>query len=746
MRDGLKALVRSALVVASIACLPACGDGDKLPSDPPVIGVSFERVEPRLPNGEPAPHKEVTGILFMPRDAGVLIWEKAGRIAHYRFEDGELVLQGELQLDDVYSVNDCGMTSVALDPEWEDNHYLFATHCVKRNKSALVRYEFDGEHYDIADSRSIVLQVGDSRTNSAWHNMNGIGFFDDAEHSMWVLIGEKTIKSNAQDLDVELGKVLRIIPRRGPGTSGYDPHPDNPFAGDPETSSGPNLYAWGLRNPWHGALDRHGRLIIGEVGSKTEEVNLADEPGLNFGWAEVDGKCNPDTYEHCDRIRNPVVSWPHASGHGYTKDDPEARATTMRCAWIGTVYHPNENDPYEGFLDDTILFSDLCLGFVRALTIDDEGHAVRDQMVGHMIGLTGAAQGPDGYLYVTSFGSCTSDKPFGGSRGIYRVLPRTARGSDTYERESTGKPLVEEPLGPFPPLLSETGIFDDDDHDAPIERAVRYEPTLPLWSNGAAKERWLLLPEGKRVDNSDRQAWDFPPGTLFFKTFSYEGGEPERIETRVIRRTESGYDYAAYRWNEDGTDATRLSLGDSTAVKVELADGSKVTHHIPSRFDCRSCHESNDTVIIGFDELRLNGPRSGESGSQLEALERAGVFTDDLPSEPDAVDEADEATREVLGYLHGNCAHCHNSSPETMSVLSLEHDVAFDNLVAVPTSGSGQAHGIRVDPGSPETSILFQALSGETDDDEVQAMPPVGVDRIDQDAVERVRAWIEALP
>jgi hypothetical protein len=49
-------------------------------------------------------------------------------------------------------------------------------------------------------------------------------------------------------------------------------------------------------------------------------------------------------------------------------------------------------------------------------------------------------------------------------------------------------------------------------------------------------------------------------------------------------------------------------------------------------------------------------------------------------------------------------------------------------------------------PGSPETSILFLAFSGETDDPEVSAMPPMGVDVRDQAAIELLRAFILELP
>ena len=106
----------------------------------------------------------------------------------------------------------------------------------------------------------------------------------------------------------------------------------------------------------------------------------------------------------------------------------------------------------------------------------------------------------------------------------------------------------------------------------------------------------------------------------------------------------------------------------------------------------------------------------------------------------------DPETAEVVGYLHGNCAHCHNDADSAMSPLSLEHPVAVDNIINVETEGNGQAAGIRVVPGSPGDSILFLAFSGESDDPNLQAMPPIGVQRIDSDAVEMLRAWITELP
>ena len=192
-------------------------------------------------------------------------------------------------------------------------------------------------------------------------------------------------------------------------------------------------------------------------------------------------------------------------------------------------------------------------------------------------------------------------------------------------------------------------------------------------------------------------------------------------------------------------DAELLSLERAVRVPVVLADGSELTHMIPSEFDCRTCHESNHTVVIGFDELRLNGPDAEGSGNQLSALADAGVFEEAPPTEPDQVQGEDARTRRVLGYLHGNCAHCHNNSANTMSALSLDHATALGQLINVPTEGSGQAAGVRIVPGSPEQSVLFQAFSNEGRDSELQKMPPIGVQLRDAESIELLRKWITEL-
>jgi hypothetical protein len=112
---------------------------------------------------------------------------------------------------------------------------------------------------------------------------------------------------------------------------------------------------------------------------------------------------------------------------------------------------------------------------------------------------------------------------------------------------------------------------------------------------------------------------------------------------------------------------------------------------------------------------------------------------------PAQIVHADPRTRDVLGYLHGNCAHCHNASDNAMSKLDLDYRCALDNVIGKETEGSGQAPGVRVVPGAPEQSILYLSMTAESDELEQQPMPPIGVQRRDATAIALIHDWIADL-
>jgi len=305
--------------------------------------------------------------------------------------------------------------------------------------------------------------------------------------------------------------------------------------------------------------------------------------------------------------------------------------------------------------------------------------------------------------------------------------------------------LLAEPLAAFPETFEGVGLYPfAPDLDRVPQGALLYEPAWPLYSNGSSKARYLFLPAGERIDNSS-QPWVFPVGTLIFKTFSFDEGDgPRAVETRVLRRAAEDWEYAAYRWRDDGGDADLLALKIPEPVAVSAPEPFE--HLVPNRLQCRKCHESAPSRVLGLGDIGLSEPPADGGPSQLEAFAAAGLFTVAPPAAPDRIEHPDATTRSVLGYLQGNCTHCHNGGDEGDAAFDMRHAVALENIIDHPTESSASAAGIRVVPGAPEESILFLAFSGEGSDPEIKDMPPVGVQLRDAAAAEMLRAWIESLP
>jgi hypothetical protein len=328
---------------------------------------------------------------------------KDGELAHYAFEDDAAVRLGSFTLPDVFTASDCGAISLAFDPDFATNRLIFVGLCKTELESAIVRLELAAAlDYDaVPATLAEVIAVGHPDASNPWHNVGSIGF--DPIGNLWAVFGDKTVPDSAQDLESNLGAIVRIVPDRTPGGSGYTAAADNPYFGDPTRSW--DIWAHGLRSPWKALLDADGRYFVGDVGSgQFEEVNIVTAAGQNLAWPEHEGTCDA---ADCSAWVDPVATWPHGL-HPYIEDDPLAEPVNSRVAWVGAAYEDRGNDPYDGLLTGRVLFGDSCLGYVRALEVDADGDVVFDQYLGHLVAPTSWAQAPDGHLYVVTYGGCGS--------------------------------------------------------------------------------------------------------------------------------------------------------------------------------------------------------------------------------------------------------------------------------------------------------------------------------------------------
>jgi len=307
-----------------------------------------------------------------------------------------------------------------------------------------------------------------------------------------------------------------------------------------------------------------------------------------------------------------------------------------------------------------------------------------------------------------------------------------------------GGPVWLDDIAADPPTaLSEVGLFSNLGELKPADNVVLYEPNWQLWSSGTDKQRLLYVPEGA-VIGTGGPSWELPKGSVFAKTFALPGsaaaGALAPIETRLLFRRDERWDYATYVWNDDRSDAELLP-GNWLEVPKDLQDtsGNAYAYTIPSRLDCRTCHEtsqgSTGTPVLGFNELQLP-----------ESLESAAFF-DAPPAVVPVVGRTDAETK-AFGYFVGNCIACHNGGKGDNAAFSLYPEQAVGETVNQETEISS-AEGIRVIPGDPESSVLFVTVvrAGQADyDGAFKVMPPVGITRTDPTAEAILGDWILGLP
>jgi len=312
---------------------------------------------------------------------------------------------------------------------------------------------------------------------------------------------------------------------------------------------------------------------------------------------------------------------------------------------------------------------------------------------------------------------------------------------------------------PLPGTLSETGLFVAGSTTVVRPGVLAFTPQYPLWSDGATKRRWIQLPPGTAIDARRADAWEFPPGTRLWKEFSVG----RRVETRLIERLADGsWRFAAYVWNAEGTEAVLAPARGIAVLPVAGAPQGRYT--IPSEADCRACHEGAAAPVLGFSALQLSSDRDplaphaeppGLSDVDLNRLVARGLVRNlpaALQSVPPRIAARTPAERAVLGYLHGNCGHCHGEPEVGSSVpVSLQLTQSLTNgasaetvmrsMVGAPSrfrSAAGAQNRI-VTPGEPASSVLV--LRMQTRNPQVQ-MPPLGTQLPDLQALELIERWI----
>jgi uncharacterized repeat protein (TIGR03806 family) len=619
------------------------------------------------------------------------------------------------RVDTAAECAECGLLGMAFHPNFPATPRVYLTYTSLQHTGGgpdTHLSEFTSNDGGLSlnpNSERIILNINKPGIH---HHGGGIAFGPDG--FLYFGVGDGNAArpiDDAQRLTTLLGKFVRIDIRGTTGTALYRIPPDNPFAANTSlcnaTGNGPQncpeIYAWGLRNPWRWSFDRQtGELWAGDVGATMiEEVDRIVRGG-NYGWRCFEG--TRSTGLDCNgppvNPRPPVAEYDHTLGVAVTG---------------GYVYRGTAIPDLVG----RYVFGDFASG--RIWDIPNDTQPTMRMTGGLESGLliTSFGQGNDGQLYVVTI------------RGdLHRITASGGGGSGVATQ------------------LSDTGCVDASNPTRPASGLIPYAPDAPFWSDGAVKERWIALPNGQNITVGNDGDWDFPNGTVLMKNFRLGS---RLIETRLFMRHPDGvWAGYSYEWNAQGNDATLVRGGKRVAINGQ-------TWIYPSEAQCLQCHTEAAGRSLGLETRQLafdiRYPQTGRDANQLVTLNAINTLTPPIANAtavtpyPNPTGTAGTLGERARAYLHTNCSQCHRPGGPTTSTMDLRYSTALADTNAcnaVPTLGDlGIADARLIAPGASARSVLpaRMGLRGVAD-----AMPPVGLGaRVDTDGVRLIRDWINSL-
>lgn len=666
-----------------------------------VSGLAAERVFPNLPLSE------VVILVQLPAAVSPgktwLAVGKSGRVMAFDAGNTQASsLDVYLDISDrvLADTGETGLLGLAFHPEFPVDYraYLFYTNVVNGEYESYLS-EFlspdGGQSLDASTERRLLTITGHGSHN---HKGGTVAFGPDG--FLYLGLGDGGTPMESQNPYSLFGSLLRIDVDQG------DPYAipaDNPFADG--VDGAPEVYAYGFRNPWRWSFDPdNGMVWLTDVGhTRWEEINLV-EPGANYGWPIFEAyECRISSQCGTPNLRYPLHAYPHDPTGGYVVVGgyvyrgsalPGLRGTFVYADGsdrVWALYFSQNGQPEPELVIDGGLSGDI----VRSMFEDE-----------------------DGELYLVK------------SRFIYRLVADES-----------------EPEYAFPTRLSETGCVDPARPTETAAGVIPYAINTAFWTDGAAKSRWMAVPDGDAIEVDADGDFHFPPGSVLVKEFRLFD---KRIETRLLARHAdgnwAGYSYA---WNEDESEA---ELVGPAGRQLEIS-GQGYT--IPGRSQCLRCHTFAAGRSLGLEIRQLNRdfhyPSTNRSANQLTTLEAVGLLEHTLPDRPENLpalvpldDHSVSFADRARSYLHSNCSGCHRpdgggGGPADMRFQPLESMNICDVAPEIDDFGIEGARLLA--PGHPERSIVAVRMGSVGPN----AMPPIGKNLVDIDAVAVLEEFISGL-
>lgn len=683
-----------------------------------------ERVHPQLT------FQEALELAAVPGTDRLLVVERRGRISSFPVQGDVTRLDEIVDLRALHPRLDHAF-GVALHPRFRETRQIFVCYALpegQKDGSRVSRFtltSLDPLRADPASEEILITWL------AGGHNGGSLQFGPDG--FLYISTGDAgpaappDAHETGQDVSDLAGSILRIdVDARDAGKN-YRVPSDNPWV-DRAPAVRPELWAYGLRNPWKMSFDRAtGNLWCGDIGWELWEMVHLIQRGGNYGWSayEASQPIKPHLANPLAPVSPPIVAHAHS----------EAASITG-----GFVYH-GKNFPE---LAGAYVYGDYATGKIWALWHDGRQIVRHEEIADTPHNLVAFGQDDAGELYYLHYA---------GNGTLHRLArnPHAAHASN------------------FPRRLSDTGLFADVARQQPAAGVQAFSIASPMWEDGASATRFIALRDTSGLETTvrtrrERQSNEikadystrWPQHAVLARTITLgqlapteaERGKP--IETQVLHYDGEAWNAYAYRWNDAGTDAELVPAQGAERTLQVAADPNaagartrEYTWRFASRAECLRCHNTWHNGALAFTAPQLRGAGVRQMHELVDrGIVNANFFEQTRLGGETSVGE----NRSARAVLQANCAHCHTAHAGGSVSIFVNTDLLTPqmNVVGVaPTQGGlGLKKPKIVDAGNPWNSVLAVRMakmgSGH--------MPLIGSREVDVEGLKAIEDWIARMP
>lgn len=321
-------------------------------------------------------------------------------------------------------------------------------------------------------------------------------------------------------------------------------------------------------------------------------------------------------------------------------------------------------------------------------------------------------------------------------------------------------------LSQFPyNTLSEYNFFEGLLNEInPVYGVLPVAPITPLFTDYAEKRRFIWIPPGQKARYvAGNKELDFPTGSALIKVFSYSNVLPsntERImETRLMVKKETGWEFAEYVWNEEQTEAFLETTGDGDFIEVDFVhngESKNVNYRIPAMQQCIICHKNDGTnVPLGIKPESINSVITYDDGpsNQLQKLIDFGYLENTVPDNITTVGDWTDTTLplelRMRSYIDINCGNCHKDGGQgdyrrlRLSFTDTQNNLENIGVCVEADTPIPQLMGTKlIEPGDIENSIIYYRMSVEEGQ---YKMPQFGQSLVHTEGLALMEEWINSL-